>query len=97
MTAVTANCIRYAQKALADWGTANSIPVGFKQIRDPLDGQDEKVIFRMSATHRPQKRVDQRANACTISNVSSCQVSDGSVDSHGSCHGSGVVTFRKSP
>lgn len=67
MTAVTANCIRYAQKALTDWGVAQSIPVGFKVIRDPLENEDpnglphnEKVIFRMSATHRPQRRDGQR-------------------------------------
>lgn len=58
---VTANCIRYAQKTLADWGEANSIPVGFKSIRDPLGpNEDEKVILRMSATRRPHRRRDQR-------------------------------------
>ena len=70
MTAVSANCIRYAQKALADWGTAQGIPVGFRAIRDPLnvaqdDGtqHDEKVIFRVSAHHRPQSRTGQRRHS----------------------------------
>ena len=64
---VTANCVRYAQKALSDWGVATGIPVGFRIIRGPLENDepggtshDEKVIFRTSALHRPQRRRGQR-------------------------------------
>lgn len=56
----TANCIRYTQNALKEWGEANSIPVGFKLIRDPLSTDDEKVIFRVSAGRRKHAPRGQR-------------------------------------
>lgn len=58
----TINAIRYARKALADWGTANGVATAFKVVRDPitLETEDEKVILRVAAARGQEQRRGQQ-------------------------------------
>jgi len=53
--------IRHVRKALQDWGEANDVSVGFRNLRDPLDLEleDEKVLMRVMAQRSPIRRKGQ--------------------------------------